>query len=1400
MGAHGPATLYWKYPQNSGQENGLYQGSSLPPTNPAACISFRPRPLPSVPVESGASLSVGGNPYFLSFASYAGSEAVNVSTRQPCEFSPDIPVVPPAGGGCVVVNKQRLSAHSPSIKQFVSAPRQPAQHSSSSPAATPHSTDYVPSGGCFLRPVNAAGQAPVGQRSQPYSTAQTTLVANSGDVHPVHLRGLSPLPIGTVVQEPSPTSTAPRDIPPADSPGFSGIFPAALASAQPRLSSAPEVFSVHDPRTSVDATRAGWEASPLRSEGGFTFSSPFLTPQSFCGDEGRVSTPSLPHVPPVQFVNDRCLEVGNPGQVAETVYFTSPTLATPSLTANTLVAGSPAGVSSPGAPRRLAHSPSPPTPQISRDAPPVLGLPATLTPQRPRAFSTFEHTHLWAPQHPREDAQFGSRGQGGCAPEPARSVSTAYASLGQGFASGSSWPAEGQNVRGSSAPSPFSSSQCTPRADPLSAPSSSSIQKPTGALWVTAASGPQDRQPLLPQAGLLNSGPADLQDQLNPEERHRLRTVQHLVRQTQELIADTERRLSTGWRTLEGAGLLQSPDTSAADGHRGNQIVREGDYYQEGRSASKAGAPGTLWAETPSVPAGPNNHAGTWHPPTNALESDSRSTRQTLGECLGDQSRRSQGAERIQWCTGSQRGGEVAEIQGDTPSFHPETRFADQLPSGHALDRTEATAQRSKWVQESLASVEPTGDRLQSRSCRGREEGSASRGETRSGSVATSVASGEFIKLAVTAACGGRFRETHRSLAKTSGSAGSASGAAQHSSQGSSASSRLFGHEGKQLGLRTGERPDARRENGRGPQNPPEPLRRGGAPIENMGVSIAARRAPSDHTAEACVSERTTVGKRGTLREDQSGYPARRDIGGSGESDHGEKKRGGLERRVRARDGLHAANSGREQPLWKREETWPESGRGESRCRVQAAFGVATKRGENPGDERGSDASLSRELSQSSLSPEARQDGSGARRRRPLAPERRPQMQRFASRSLSRRCLSEEGTVDATMEDLSQSHSASGPLRHPPKPLRNPLASSRRGLATGARSARSPSVASSASSPRSRKGVSEERTGPGAATGKRKPLGSHSSVGSAGAVRYRTHEDLQPFDEPPCLKTIEETILPRLGVEVTKGDWTEQIETLDTVRRLAKFHFASLTQDVLRQALAGILAWLASPRSTVAKNACLTLSDLFFFGKRRMDPWVLEVVELCMKKCCQSNEFLNEAVRSVLSTVCQFASESRVLHAFLHCIPPCKQPGARSTAASCLALLFQRTSEQAARGGELAQIVKLLSNMATEASPDVRVAARVALTMLHRTFDGATLRRVCGSLDARTKMEGFVSRTTNREIEDVLKTVEAGPPGGGRTSLASSLSSIPDDSRSAGRGQSGSNGGYRPFSLGPVKP
>ncbi|KFG66027.1 CLASP amine-terminal protein [Toxoplasma gondii RUB] len=1458
-----PAPAFWTFQQSDGHENVFFPGHVLP--NSGTCTAFRPTPgVHGVLVDAGASAS--GNPYVASFASFLPKETVlSAAARQTKDCSPDMPFSS-AGGGGVVVGKQLAasSPHAPIVnKSFASVSQQPFYPPPvSSPGAQLNCTDSLQTGCCLLRPLPATSQSSVSSFRQPFSPAQPHVSSPS-------------FPRGSLVQD-SQVPTICDLRPCTDTPKFprSSHPP---APTQARLS-APETLSVSDPRHGVEGgPRASWEASFLSSEGGFAFSTPFRTPQSLGGDEHRHSSSSVQGIPNAPLAtegpvgSERLSETGN--QAADTLFFVSPTLTTPSLTA--VVAG-PSAVASPGAPRRLGQFPSP-SPPVSQETFSVPRI-AAVSPQRPQSLGTFESTQLWGPQFLREAAPLVSRAPN--AGDPAPGVGTPRVALGQGLAPGSAWPArDGQKAQGRESPKNAFHSKAGNelRPETLSAQS----LNPPNLLWQPASGSPEPRI-LWPQASVQNFGVADSPgSQLEPEERHRLHAVQHLVRQTQELIADTERRLSSGWRTLEGAGVGQ---TSA-------QIDPQsvgGDNSHEEERSGKSAASGSGRVQPQCLPTAPDSQTGAWTSLNglHVLEPNfSQSSRQTFAE----QARVSQGTELRPGWTDSRKGGEPAAQSLEEPHTHRyEDRFEDNSCRAFAVDGVEGEkTQRQTWGQESLAAVEPTGDRLQSRSYRGREEGATATAETtRSASVASSVASEEeesdgdrnrlrllrarrlvgdcrrfgsseshlgFFNSSSSLHSGGsHFSDIRQqsaallspvALASPSSkispslsrapasrkgsdsfegvgrgvhaqsaphapasctytrSAGSGSGVG--GSQSSHSSSRVCGREAQQCsGFRPGEKPGSRRAVCRGLQtHAPEPLRRAGAPVENMGVSIAGRRTPSEN---ADLFRDREAGNRRLAARSEKLAGVQRDGTVSGESNQrGETKRAGLpnpERRGSPRGRLHAT-------LWKRESS--DSSRDES-----WTASVSATRGEVP--DRGRDAStsqnlstsqslsVSRGLSQRSVSPESRLGSSGGRSRRFLAQERRPQMQRSASRSLSRACLSEDGGVDATMQDgSSQSFAASGVTREPRK-LNKPLAGfARRGLASRTAAGHSPSAVSSRSSNGSRKGDSEERGGFEAATGRaRRPLGAvHSSLGGAGAVRYLTHEELQPFDEPPCMKAIEETVLPRLGVEVTKGDWTEQIETLDTIRRLAKFHFAVFTQDVLRQVVGGILAWLASPRSTVAKNACLALSDLFLFGRKKMDPCVLEVVELCMKKCCQSNEFLNEAVRSVLFTVCQFASESRVLHAFLHCIPPCKQPGAKSTAASCLALLFQRTSEQAARGSELSQSVKLLLNMATEASPDVRVAARVALTMLHRTVDAATLRRVCGSLEARNKMDGFVSRTTNREVEDVMKNVEASvPAAGGCASLASSLSSVPDDSRSRGRGHSGGSGGYRPLLLGHMKP
>jgi hypothetical protein len=107
---------------------------------------------------------------------------------------------------------------------------------------------------------------------------------------------------------------------------------------------------------------------------------------------------------------------------------------------------------------------------------------------------------------------------------------------------------------------------------------------------------------------------------------------------------------------------------------------------------------------------------------------------------------------------------------------------------------------------------------------------------------------------------------------------------------------------------------------------------------------------------------------------------------------------------------------------------------------------------------------------------------------------------------------------------------------------------------------------------------------------------------------YLSHDDLTPSAAPH--KDIEKVVLA-LPIQ----DWPDVFDTLNLVRRLARFHGDRLVASNNLHAIVVATAKLVDNlRSALAKNAMLALGDLFeFLSPQSMDAEMPKAIEYLVK-------------------------------------------------------------------------------------------------------------------------------------------------------------------------------------------
>ncbi|CAM9143750.1 unnamed protein product [Ectocarpus fasciculatus] len=188
------------------------------------------------------------------------------------------------------------------------------------------------------------------------------------------------------------------------------------------------------------------------------------------------------------------------------------------------------------------------------------------------------------------------------------------------------------------------------------------------------------------------------------------------------------------------------------------------------------------------------------------------------------------------------------------------------------------------------------------------------------------------------------------------------------------------------------------------------------------------------------------------------------------------------------------------------------------------------------------------------------------------------------------------------------------------------------------------------------------------------PPSPNAALNKPDSFDYLTAEDIRPSPNPSQELQRAMSSLPRDG-------WPEIFHTLNSVRRLATHHAPLLgSQSHLHALVRDVLGQSENLRSQVAKNALLTLADLWRGLGDTLDPELPMVCPILVKKMADKVEFLAEAARECVDEVVATATESRALSAFLACGSH-RSPAVRAKSALAVLLCVRRRCYHAASGG-----------------------------------------------------------------------------------------------------------------------
>ena len=135
-----------------------------------------------------------------------------------------------------------------------------------------------------------------------------------------------------------------------------------------------------------------------------------------------------------------------------------------------------------------------------------------------------------------------------------------------------------------------------------------------------------------------------------------------------------------------------------------------------------------------------------------------------------------------------------------------------------------------------------------------------------------------------------------------------------------------------------------------------------------------------------------------------------------------------------------------------------------------------------------------------------------------------------------------------------------------------------------------------------------------------------------GLKHYESRDELEPLTDGNPLKKFKAAI-DRL---TTSKDWNLQFDACNIVRRVCKFH-----QDLVLQngaTLVSLIKQLSkladSLRSSVARIALITISDMFAYLKRCMEAFLDPLIKVLLKRGADtSNAFISDEASRALQSM-----------------------------------------------------------------------------------------------------------------------------------------------------------------------
>eukprot|EP01034_Spumella_vulgaris_P022814 gene22813-28984_t len=222
----------------------------------------------------------------------------------------------------------------------------------------------------------------------------------------------------------------------------------------------------------------------------------------------------------------------------------------------------------------------------------------------------------------------------------------------------------------------------------------------------------------------------------------------------------------------------------------------------------------------------------------------------------------------------------------------------------------------------------------------------------------------------------------------------------------------------------------------------------------------------------------------------------------------------------------------------------------------------------------------------------------------------------------------------------------------------------------------------------------------------------YADVASSGlTTKSENFEYIPSSDIPPSAAPSQD--LAKALRHLEKQEWPEIFHTLNTVRKVAIHHPSVVVQSGgLHQLVLLIMKQVDNLRSSLAKNALITLGDLFCGLGRQMDPEATSLIVNLLKRSSDSSNFISESADAVLTLMVQHLSPLRCLLALTNHADH-KNPITRAKVAQFLYLLVStKYGDLNGTSKELDSLKIKLAKMLRDQTPECRLYSRHIVKML----------------------------------------------------------------------------------------